>query len=1320
MMFNKTTASMALVFGLFFFLGVSGAVGKFTQVDLFQKLTPVPPTETDQALEEAFRKSVQQKRNQVLGFQVFEVVIDHIQYAADKSTALIWIALRDPQSGEVIASEPGLAIAYSASPNDLGNPDNWTIVQQVDEGFTNGLEMLPKELLTESVLNQYLTPRQEPGLSAIAALHGYKLPWTAGLAKRVTNSIGHVYSVSGGLASCPSSCRYAYDFADGTMFPMLAAKGGTVKAYKTTCSNGDSNCTNYLVLEDQSTIPTSYQLYYHMATNSMPQRLRTIGAQVLQGEYIGDADDTGASTGHHLHFHVYITPTGANWSWGSSVDFVFDDVSTNAGYPRTCAEASAYPSLGSQCMPGNLYTSGNTPANPPSASFSAPRDTQNISGRVMQVSGTATDDIQVVRIQVLVNYDGTWETLAEIPPTGGSFTKDIDLCGTGVPNGPFGMTLRVYDREGSQARGIPVRQVIWTGSCASADEVPTEPACQPSADQVALYSGTDFRGSCTRFDVNNSKGYQNSQLGAVGDNAAKSIQVGSNVRAVLYDKNIDVTAARVTGRMETIAADDVSLADNLIGAGTISGLWVIARSDLLDAPYINSFGNQVSGANPTSVDSLVFAWEGGSGATGYDVTLNGPGVGWTKTVTGQTNLSVGNLSAGSYTMTVKANAKTISSSRSVTKTFSVLPDSFPAASTRTAPYQESFEGGAGEWVGSGLWRYGSTNMGSRGNTQAWMTNNGTNYADATWRAGDLTSPPIVIPASGKYFLRFSYFADIEDGNPYWDQRRLQISDGGLFKDVYQFSGDKQPVQEWLNSGPIDLSAYAGKTIRLRFHFDTVDEENNWGAGWVIDDVSINTLGTDTSCADSDGPNSSAPLVTLGSRLQGVICPESDIDFFRFNAKAGQNVLVDVDAKSLPTPSKLDSVISLLAADGRSVIVENDDEQSGVQDSLLLYPIQRDGMYFVKLKAWNYPGVGGADYYYQVGFSPFSVQPPQDVKLLYPSSNRLAPGIPFDIEASATDFDGGMVSQMSFFWHGPDWTRPEWVQLGTDTNGSDGWTYPVNPTQYGGVKGSAVYVQAVSRSGGILGAVVWDLLPDQTTPVSQLSALPGQTNSSVVQLKWTATDAQNDIDHFELQYQVNSGSGWSEWRDWSGKSLPGALRFTWFAGAPGASYHLRMRAIDRAGNVEVYPAAYEAATTFASACIPDEAEAQGQTQEDAIAIPRDLISGKYNLCTAGQPGSGDVDWFALDAVQGERLLLLLASRGGGAAFIATLYDPGRQKVQTWQSADYGNSLDIRWEPAATGTYTLEVKPLEESLFGTDTLYQVWYGVGKWYALPFVGN
>lgn len=1317
---NKTAVSMTLAFILFFYFGASGVIGKHAEVGFFQKQTPVAFTDTDKAIEEAFQKSVQQNRNQVLGFQVYDVVIDHIQYAQDKTTALVWIALRESATGEIIASEPGLALAHCDSQPGPGNPGNWTITQQYESSFSEELEALPKELLTEDLHRLYLIPQQDTSLTA-SSLHGYKLPWTAGLAKRVTNSIGHVYSVSGGLTSCPSSCRYAYDFADGTMFPMLAAKGGTVKAYKTTCSNGDTNCTNYLVLEDQSTIPTSYQLYFHMANNSVPQRLRTIGTRVLQGEYVGDADDTGASTGHHLHFHVYTAPTGINWSWGYSVDFSFDDVSANGGYPRTCAEASAYPSLGSQCMPGNQYTSGNTPANPPQAIITAPNDRQVISTKTVQVAGTATDDIQIVRIQVMVNYAGTWETLEEIEPVNGAFSKNINLCGTGVPNGPLGLTLRVYDREGSLANNVPVRQVIWNGSCSSANEIPSEPACKPAANQVALYAETDFRGACTKFDVNNSKGYLSSQLGAVGDNGAKSIQVGSGARAVVYDENGDVTAARVTGRMETIAANDASLADNLIGAKAISGLWVIARSDLLDAPYINHFGNQTSDANPTSLDSLVFSWEGGSGATGYDISLSGPGAGWTKTVTGKTDLSVGNLAVGDYSLTVKANAQTTASSRSVTKTFSVTSASFPSASTRSVPYQERFDTGSGQWVGSGLWRFGSIPMGSRPATNAWIYNNGTNYADATYRAGDLTSPPITIPGSGKYYLRFIYFADVEGGNPYWDQRRLQISDGGLFKDVLQFSGDKQAVQDWLNSGPIDLSAYAGKTIRLRFHFDTVDEDYNYGAGWAVDDVTIDTREPDTSCADNERPDTTAPLVTLGNSITGRICPESDVDYFRFSAKAGQNLQVDVNAQGLTPPSKLDSVIYLLAADGRSVIAENDDEQGGAsRDSLLLYTIQRDGTYYLKLKAWDYPGAGGPDYFYQVGFSQYLVRPPQSVQILSPSANRLAPRIAFDIQASAYDYDGGLPAQMVFYWHGPDWSKAEWIKLGVDTDGSDGWSYPIDPTLYGGVQGSAAYVQAVSRTGGVRGTAVWDLLPDLTVPATQLEPLPGETQSSVAQLRWTASDKQNDINYFELQYQENSGSGWSGWQNWSGGNLPGGLRSTWFSGLPGASYRLRMRAVDRAGNVEAYPSTYEAATKFSSTCIPDPAEAQGQTLDTAIHLPVGTLSANYNLCKATQPGTGDVDWVSLDAVQGKTLLLILAPQGGGAAFTATLYNTDRAKIETWQSVDYGNGLGIKWEPPSSGTYYLEIKPQPDSLFGTDTYYRVWYGPGNWYYLPLAGS
>jgi murein DD-endopeptidase MepM/ murein hydrolase activator NlpD len=94
------------------------------------------------------------------------------------------------------------------------------------------------------------------------------------------------------------------------------------------------------------------------------------GAQVLQGQFIGNVDDTGYSTGHHLHYHVYTTPTSTYW--GPSVDISFDDVDINGGRPRTCYEATTWPSLGSECHDGDTFTSQNFGADPPSAALTLP------------------------------------------------------------------------------------------------------------------------------------------------------------------------------------------------------------------------------------------------------------------------------------------------------------------------------------------------------------------------------------------------------------------------------------------------------------------------------------------------------------------------------------------------------------------------------------------------------------------------------------------------------------------------------------------------------------------------------------------------------------------------------------------------------------------------------------------------------------------------------------------------------------------------------------------------------------------------------------
>lgn len=1038
------------------------------------------PSPQDQAVLEAFAQAKQAARAEVgaLALVLYDPQVDSIHYSADGSAALLWLYLTDPETGEVIASEPGLSVAALNQPDSPTLAAAWSITLPSDSDFTAVLADLPADLFTEELRQRYLPAEEDIKLNAAQVFTGYKLPWAAGLKKRVTNSIGHVYSVAGGFASCPGTCRYAYDFADGTMFPLLASKGGTVKAYHTSCANGDPNCTNYLVLEDRSTTPTTYQLYYHMAYESIPARLRTIGTPVLQGEYIGNVDDTGVSTGHHLHFHVYTSATGANWSWGPSVDFRYDDVTDNGGYPRTCAEAAAYPQLGAQCQPSNLYLSGNLPAHPPSVSLTAPRSRQELTDGMLTLSGQASDDLGITRALALVNYNGTWKELGDLTlGSDGRFNTQIDLCAAGVPDGPFSLAVRVYDVEGGQAQNQPALELSLAAACAAAP--PPPPACAPGANQVALYSEVDFRGQCQRFDVR-STAYSGSALGILGDNQVSSVQVGSNVRAALFDRAADATSTNPQGRVESLEWDEAALADNRIGDNHVSALLVQPRSAPPAKPVFNTPPGlrRTAGSNPTSLDSLALAWEGGAGATAFDYQLNGPGGVVTQGTTRQTSVSVGSLPAGSYTLTV--TAKNSAGSAAASQTFTVTNASFPAAATQTLPYSANFEDGKQGWTASGLWQHMSVKAGYRAASNAWISGDGASYASSTWKAGDLTSPPVTLPSGSEAWLRFYYYAEVEDDGLHWDQRRVQISaNGGPFVDLAQLSTDKRYDQTWFWSQPVSLAAYAGQTVRIRFHFDALDEDYNTSRGWAVDDVSITLTSPVTGCADSDGGLPTGALrITLGDTVSGAaICPEGDMDWYVFQGRAGQTVRLDIDARTLPTASRLDSQLALLASDGASVIAENDDEEFAKKvDSFLEYTFNHDGDYYLRISAWNHPGVGSPEHtYHLLTTARMAGAPPASVAITSPTGS--VPVKPFNLTVKAVDADGGEVARVDFYWHSGDWAASSWKRLGADTNPADGWSLALNPADLGNTAYGAFYVLATGKAGGTRGAAVWDLAPN---------------------------------------------------------------------------------------------------------------------------------------------------------------------------------------------------------------------------------------------------
>ena len=112
----------------------------------------------------------------------------------------------------------------------------------------------------------------------------------------------------------------------------------------------------------------------------------------------------------------------------------------------------------------------------------------------------------------------------------------------------------------------------------------------------------------------------------------------------------------------------------------------------------------------------------------------------------------------------------------------------------------------------------------------------------------LEVPAQLIPAEGTSYLKFAHWFSMETGltGSKYDFGKVKISrDGTVWDDVTPdankyIGGNSQGWQE----ETIDLSAYAGDTIRVRFEFKS--DFSGGMAGWFIDDVQFNQLVPDSS------------------------------------------------------------------------------------------------------------------------------------------------------------------------------------------------------------------------------------------------------------------------------------------------------------------------------------------------------------------------------------------------------------------------------------------------------------------------------------------
>ncbi|NMC35118.1 MAG: peptidoglycan DD-metalloendopeptidase family protein [Veillonellaceae bacterium] len=585
-------------------------------------------------------------REDILAFLIYRVTIDHVDYSSDKSLALVWIALVDRETGLLQPGEPGLVIAHKTG--DTKSP--WRIVFQADANFAQELQAIPDKLLSADVKEHYMPAAQQQPKDPVVYT-GYHLPWTNGQTVYLTGSIGHVYTYK----SCPSTCLYAFDFANGTMFPVRAARRGTVKYAVWEYPNGNETNANYLVLEDTSTTPTTYQVYFHLAQNSIPTELRKVGAPVVQGQFIGNADDTGYSSGNHLHFHVHTNSTSY---WGTSVDIVFDEVTVNGGRPRLCTEAQSYPELGSQCMPGNKYVSANADAEPPTGGITSPTPYTTITSPTLNVSGWMKDDVRVLRGQLYYNTGGSWTAIGKEITTS-PFTQDIDLCAANIPNGKVFLSIKVQDEAGKFSEGIQgLTELTKAYTCPS-----QPPVCTVAENQAALYTAANFTGLCQVFELGD---YPN--LAAFPTNFLDntfSIQVGAGVSAVLYPET------DFNGLPELFQNGDADLSDNLIGAATAGSLRVMPRV-VPPEPADLTLPEVITDATDLTLQwSVADSVETSSQLTGPDK--------FAKSLDWQYGGSwnVGILAPGTYSWTVQS--RNLAGTTSITQEFDVVAKASPPA-----------------------------------------------------------------------------------------------------------------------------------------------------------------------------------------------------------------------------------------------------------------------------------------------------------------------------------------------------------------------------------------------------------------------------------------------------------------------------------------------------------------------------------------------------------------------------------------------------------------------------------------------------------------
>jgi hypothetical protein len=104
-------------------------------------------------------------------------------------------------------------------------------------------------------------------------------------------------------------------------------------------------------------------------------------------------------------------------------------------------------------------------------------------------------------------------------------------------------------------------------------------------------------------------------------------------------------------------------------------------------------------------------------------------------------------------------------------------------------------------------------------------------------AGTATSPFLALPPGGGARLSFDLWLDVES-QPNVDRLEVRVQDGAVSAIAWEKTALAPALYRTWTPVEVDLSAWAGRVVRLQLAFDSVDALDNQGEGVVVDDVDV--------------------------------------------------------------------------------------------------------------------------------------------------------------------------------------------------------------------------------------------------------------------------------------------------------------------------------------------------------------------------------------------------------------------------------------------------------------------------------------------------